>query len=259
MMKTKLLVIFAFLMLVAGIVLGYIGITRYSEEQQAGKFYDELKTDLAIEPLTTLPPVQEEEPVNPIDFDALTAEYPDVYAWIRIPGTNVDYPIVQREGDNSYYLTHTIDGQTKKEGSIFTEDYNTKTFDDPNTIIYGHDMRNGSMFKTLHKYRDKQFLLENPDVYIYQENRMLQYKIFAAYITDSRHLMLTYDFNDENIFRDYVKNVLTKSNINSNIDVSVDVNTDNKIITLSTCNGNNTQRYLVQAVLVSTVEYGKDE
>ncbi len=258
-MKTKLLVFLAFLMLVAGIILGYIGVTRYTAEQNAGKFYDELKTDLAIEPLATLPPTQEAQPVNPIDFDALTLEYPDVYAWIRIPGTNVDYPIVQREGDNNYYLTHTIDGQKKKEGAIFTEDYNTKTFDDPNTIIYGHDMRNGSMFKTLHKYRDKQFLLENSDIYIYQKDRVLQYKIFAAYISDSRHLMLHFDFTDENIFRDYLKNVLTKTNISSNINTDVAVDVGDKIITLSTCNGNNAQRYLVQAVLVSTVEYGKDE
>lgn len=258
-MKSKLLVIFACVMLACGLIFGIIGVTRYTAEQNAGKVYDELKTDLEIAPLTTAPPLQEEQPVNPIDFEALTAEYPDAYAWIRIPGTKVDYPIVQHPDDNAYYLTHAIDGQKKREGAIYTENYNSKTFDDPNTIIYGHDMRNGSMFKTLHKYKDKQFLLENSDLYIYQENRVLQYKIFAAYISDDKHLMLTYDFTDENIFRDYLKNVLTKTNMSSNIYTDVDVNVDDKIITLSTCNGNNAQRYLVQAVLVSTVEYGKDE
>ena len=255
-MKTKLLVFLAIFLLAAGIVFGYIGITRYTAEQNAGKLYDELRTDLVIEPPTDLPLVQEEQPLqNPIDFDALTAEYPDAYAWIYIPGTNVDYPIVQHESDNSYYLTHTIDGQKKKEGAIYTENYNTKTFEDPNTIIYGHDMRNGSMFKTLHKFKDKQFFLENQDLYIYQSDRILQYKIFAAYISDNRHLMLTFDFSDENIFRNYLKNILTKTNISSNIDISVGVDENDKIITLSTCNGNNAQRYLVQAVLVSTVEH----
>jgi sortase B len=166
----------------------------------------------------------------------------------------VDYPIVQREGDNGYYLNHTIDGKKKTEGSIYTEDYNSKDFGDANTVIYGHNMKNGSMFKTLHKYKDKQFLLDNSEIYIYQKDRVLKYKIFAAYIYDNRHLMLSFDFEDENIFRNYLNNVLTKRDMSSNINTNVDVTVSDKIITLSTCNNNDAQRYLVQAVLLSIQE-----
>ena len=86
---------------------------------------------------------------------------PDVYAWISIPGTAIDYPVLQRENDNTYYLDHTIDHEEKTEGAIFTENYNNTDFEDPNTVIYGHDMRNGSMFKGLLDYRDKTFFDQN--------------------------------------------------------------------------------------------------
>ena len=121
-------------------------------------------------------------------------------------------------------------------------------------MIYGHNMKNGSMFKTLHKYKDKQFLLDNSEIYIYQKDRVLKYKIFAAYIYDSRHLMLSFDFEDKNIFQNYLDNVLTKRNMSSNIDTTVEVTASDKIITLSTCNNNDAQRYLVQAVLLSIQE-----
>lgn len=253
-MKKKILVVFGFILVIAGVVLGGVGLKNYLAEKNAGKLYEELKVDMDIEPIVKLPSVGEERMENPIDFDSLTAQYPDVYAWIRIPGTKVDYPIVQREGDNGYYLNHTIDGKKKTEGSIYTEDYNSKDFEDANTVIYGHNMKNGSMFKTLHKYKDKQFLLDNSEIYIYQKDKVLKYKIFAAYIYDNRHLMLSFDFEDENIFRNYLNNVLTKRDISSNINTNVDVTADDRIITLSTCNNNEKQRYLVQAVLLTIQE-----
>ena len=220
-MKKKILIAVGLILVLAGVVIGGIGLRNYTAEKNAGKLYEDLKVDMNIEPIVKLPTADAEQMDNPIDFDTLTAQYPDIYAWIRIPGTKVDYPIVQREGDNGYYLNHTIDGRKRTEGSIYTEDYNSKDFEDANTVIYGHNMKNGSMFKTLHKYKDKQFLLDNSEIYIYQKDRVLKYKIFAAYIYDNRHLMLSFDFEDENIFRNYLKthcNVLhTLYNINIRI------------------------------------------
>lgn len=253
-MKKKILVAVGIVLLVSGMILGGIGLRNYLAEKNAGEIYDDLKVQMDIEPLIQLPNVETEQIENPIDFDSLTAEYPDIYAWIRIPGTKVDYPIVQREGDNDYYLNHTIDGKKKAEGSIYTEDYNSKDFEDPVTIIYGHNMRNGSMFKTLHKYKDKQFLLDNSELFIYQKDRVLKYKIFAAYVSDNKHLLFKYDFEDENIFDNYLNNVLTKRDMSSNINTNVDVTASDKIITLCTCNNNDAQRYLVQAVLLSIQE-----
>lgn len=253
-MKKKILMIFGFVIIIVALIIGCIGLYRVLSEQNAGKTYEDLKVEFDIEPLIDLPQIETEEVEIPVDFESLTAQYPDIYAWIQIPGTAIDYPIVQHPSDNSYYLNHTVDGRKRVEGAIFTEDYNSKDFDDPNTVIYGHNMKNGSMFKSLHKYKDKGFFSENSEIYIYQEGRVLKYKIFAAYVYDSRHLMLSFDFDDINIYRSYLNFVLTKKDMSSNIDTRVEVSPEDKIITLSTCNNNENQRYLVQAVLLSIQE-----
>ncbi len=256
-MKKKILIIIGIIIILIGLIIGAIGLKKYLAEENAGKQYEELKEEVKTE---TEPPVQEEveeeeEPlVIPIDFATLTSQYPDVYAWIQIPGTTIDYPIVQREGDNSYYLYHTIDGVRKTEGSIYTEDYNSKDFTDPNTVIYGHNMKNGTMFKQLHKFRDRQFFNENREIIIYQPDRILYYKIFAAYVYDNRHILLNFDFDDINVYRAYLNSVFEKKGMYGNIDGDVLVTAEDKIITLSTCTGDDSKRYLVQAVLLSIKE-----
>ena len=115
-------------------------------------------------------------------------------------------------------------------------------------------MKNGSMFKGLHKYKDRKYFKEHSEVFIYQPDRVLRYKIFAAYIYDNRHLMLSFDFKDENIYRSYLNSVLTNKGMSGNIDTTVDISTEDRIITLCTCNNNVKQRYLVQAVLLSVQE-----
>lgn len=251
-MRRKIWTTLGVIIILFGLGFGGYGLSKYLGEQNAGKMYEDLKMDVSID--TSLPTLEMEEIENPIDFESLTKQYPDVYAWIRIPGTRVDYPIVQREGDNSYYVNHTIDGRQRVEGAIFTEDYNSKDFKDPNTVIYGHNMKNGSMFKGLHKYKDRKYFKEHSEVFIYQPDRVLRYKIFAAYIYDNRHLMLSFDFKDENIYRSYLNSVLTNKGMSGNIDTTVDISTEDRIITLCTCNNNVKQRYLVQAVLLSIQE-----
>lgn len=253
-MKKKILIVIGIVLIIAGLIFGGIGLYKYLQEENAGESYEDLKVEFDIEPLIEVPQLETSEVDIPIDFESLTAQYPDVYAWITIPGTKIDYPIVQHPSDNGYYLNHTVDGRKRVEGAIFTEDYNSKDFQDPNTVIYGHNMKNGSMFKGLHKYKDKQYLSEHDEIIIYQEGRILRYKIFAAYVYDSRHLMLSFDFEDKNIFEYYLNSVLTKKDMSSNIDTTVDVTTEDRIITLSTCNNNDAQRYLVQAVLLSIQE-----
>lgn len=250
-MKKKILMIIGFSIIIAALVIGGIGLYKVLAEHNAGKSYENIKVEFDIDPLIDVTQLESEEIENPIDFASLTAQYPDIYAWIQIPGTKVNYPIVQHPNDNSYYLNHTVEGRKKVEGAIFTENYNSKDFEDPNTVIYGHNMKNGSMFKGLHKYKDKEFFSNHSEIFIYQDGKVLRYKIFAAYVYDSRHLMLSFDFDDINIYRTYLNFVLTKKDMSSNIDTTVGVTPEDKIITLSTCNNNDSQRYLVQAVLLS--------
>lgn len=192
-----------------------------------------------------------EDAMNPIDFDKLQEYNEELYAWIHIPNTKIDYPVAQHDGDNEYYLKHNMYGEPEFAGTIYTEQYNNKDFSDPNTILYGHNMRNGSMFQNLHLFRDAEFFEENQYVYVYTPSHKLTYHIFAAYEYDDRHLMKSFDFSDEKVFATYLEDVFHVRSMNANIRQEESVTKDDKIITLSTCVGGNTSaRYLVQAVLV---------
>lgn len=208
-------------------------------------------------PAPTPEPTPTPEPVKiPVDFAALQAENPHIYAWIQIPDTNVNYPILQHPEDNSYYLERNIDGSVGYPGCIYTELYNTKDFNDANTVIYGHNMKNGTMFQNLHKFENLEFFNAHRTMYIFTPTQILEYRIFSAYTTDNRHLLLTYDFNDPAIFTNYVRELTGERNAlmqkgNWDMDLATNLNSANKIITLQTCTGKDATRLLVQAVLVN--------
>lgn len=188
----------------------------------------------------------------PVDFEELTKANPDIYAWINIPGTNVDYPILQSGEDKgrSYYLTHNVNNIKSSYGSIYTQNYNSKDFSDFNTLIYGHNMKNGTMFGSLKKYRNKEFFEENEYINVYMPGRILKYKIFAAYTFDDRHILMSFNFDDETERKLYLDTINSVRNVNANFSEDVKVTTDDKIITLSTCTSKDDERFLVQGVLV---------
>ena len=110
-------------------------------------------------------------PEKNLDWASLYAENKDIYAWIYIPGTQVDYPVLQSTSDDTYYLNHNIDGSYGKPGCIYTEKINSKDFTNYNTVLYGHNMKNGEMFGCLHDYEDKTFFDENPYVLYTQRKK----------------------------------------------------------------------------------------
>jgi len=186
----------------------------------------------------------------PIDFKELKQANPDIYAWITIDGTEIDYPIVQSADSNEYYLDHAVDGSKSSAGAIFTEDYNTKDFSDFNTIVYGHNMHNNTAFGSLKDFRNEDFFTAHDKITVYTENDIYTYKIFAAYTFDDRHLLLDFDYNSDKAKREYIDSIFGMRNMSSIIDDSVNVDTDDKILTLSTCSGND--RFLVQGVLTES-------
>ena len=176
-MKKKYILISIVCILAAAVCAG-VGVYRYLQQERAGEEYEAIREEVKTEEPAEEP---ESAPVTiPIDFASLQAQNPDVYAWITVPGTNIDYPILQSDGYNSYYLDHTLNGESSPEGSIFTENYNSKDFEDPNTVIYGHNMKNGSMFQNLHNYQDRDFFDNNRDVIIYTPDAIRHYKIFIS-------------------------------------------------------------------------------
>lgn len=185
-----------------------------------------------------------------IDFDRLQEINPEIYAWIEIPDTQIDYPVAQSEEDDEFYLKHNIYKEPEFAGCIYTEQINSKDFSDPMTVMYGHNMRNGSMFQNLHLFEDAGFFEENRYVYVYTPDRKLTYEIFAAYEYNDNHLLNSFDFSDEEVFGQYLEDVLGGISMSQHTRKDVQVTTKDRILTLSTCMGGQTEsRYLVQAVL----------
>lgn len=191
-------------------------------------------------------------PSKNIDWDKLEGENKDIYAWIYIPNTNVDYPVLQSSKDTNYYLTHNIDNSEGHPGCIYSQNINSKDFLDPNTVLYGHNMRDGSMFNTLHNFESGEFFENNQYIYIYTRNKNYVYKIFAAYTFSDADILTSFDFNTPECFQQYLDGILSIRDMSSHIRKDMTITSDNHILTLSTCtNGTPHNRYLVQGVLIN--------
>lgn len=276
-MKKKIRTILSIILLVLAALCAAVGIRGYLKEQNAGKTYAELRdvvsadsgTDSAdTSSLTTDTNSVSEGPAvsgssqttgedsksntSDIDFVELQKKAPDAYAWIRIPDTRIDYPICQSETDNEYYLSHTAQKEDRFEGAIFTENYNSKDFTDPVTVIYGHNMKNGSMFADLHRFSDKDFFDKHPTFTIETADGSLNCRVFAAYTADNRHLLKNYDFSNREIYASYLKSIFQIKDMSANIDDTVNVTPDDRIVVLSTCTGDHSTRFLVQAKITAS-------
>lgn len=185
-----------------------------------------------------------------VDFKSLQRINKDIYAWIRIPGTVIDYPILNRPGDNGYYLKRNYYGYAASRGSIYTEDYNSRDFDDPVTLIYGHNMRDGSMFGSIQQtYTRRSFMDSHKEIQIIMPDKTYTYEIFAAVPYSNIHLMYYYDYTSPIVFDQVMADILSVRAVNAVIDKNVQVTSDDHVIILSTClTGNDNKRYLLLAV-----------
>lgn len=251
--KTGLIAIFVVVvLLIAGSGIGFFihssNLKKEAAAAEKAKKADPEETQEQYKKLKEQVAVDADDPMfRKIDFAAAQAVNPDVYAWIWIPGTDIDYPILQSETeDDAYYLNHTIEKKEGLPGTIYTEKYNTKGFVDPVTVVYGHNMKNGSMFAGLHKYEDRAFFDSNPYVYIYLPDKALKYRIFAAVTFDDRYLLGTYNFSTPRDFEEYLDEL--RGSINGNVNIDVPVSQETGILTLSTCIADSpNERLLVNA------------
>lgn len=217
--------------------------------------YNQNRAEQEYDTITTKPEAEYEDlAYNPVDFETLIAGNDEVYAWIKIDDTKVDYPIAQHNGDDeAFYLTHSaVDQSYLKSGAIYTEKCNKKDFSDPVTLVYGHNNFGDSMFTTLHKFEDKDFFDRHEFVYIYTPTRKLTYKVVSAFQYDDRHIMASNDFSDKENLLAFQKMMLNPAgnikNVRENLE---EINENSKIMVLSTCvTGDKESRYLVCCVLI---------
>ena len=194
-------------------------------------------------------PVPEKE----IDFEELReSTNSDIYAWIYIPDTKIDYPVLQHPTDNLYYLNHNLDGSSGYQGCLFIDEHCRIRPRSTNLLIHGHNMKNGSMFAGLHRYSDSEYLAEHPYVYVYTEEGMKVYRIFAVHEYSNEHLLYGHNYYDADEMQDYLDEIQDSRSMANVGDMENAVDTDSHILTLSTCISNKpNNRFLVQGVLLN--------
>ncbi len=216
-------------------------------EEVVGADYDERQGDAV-----TLPDGLDYTNHN-IDFDKLKEYNNEIIGWIYVPNTQVDYPIARHENDADldYYLYHDMYQEPAYAGCIYVDYANSGDFTDNNTVLYGHNMANDTMFGSLHDFEDETFFNENEYFYIYTPDASYKYHIFAAYQTDNTKLTSAYDFSDEQVYAKYLEDIWNIRTMRCNLREDVELSVSDKIVTLSTCVGSAPDnRYLVQGVLV---------
>lgn len=191
---------------------------------------------------------EDEKEVFTVDFQKLLEMNPDVVGWIRFDEpSEINYPVVQGR-DNEEYLKRTFEANTNKLGTLFVDVNNPGDFSGRNTFIYGHNMKNGSMFARLLKYKDDSFYKEHPYFYIYTpDGKVRTYEIFSAGVVKDTSDSYIMDYPDDAAFQKYIDYVKQQSAYPTDVEVT----TDSKIVSLSTCtNVRDDERFLVHGVLI---------
>ena len=259
MKKSKIWLLRILLMIAVGVFLFAAGklFQIYLEYQRGADTYEELQEYVQKpqdsdekEPDKDDQPEEPESPYLQVDFEGLKAENPDVVAWIQIPALDISYPVVQGT-DNYYYLHHMFNGESNTSGSIFIDYHNNPHFTDSNTIMYGHNMKDKSMFGTLDRYQDPRLYQQYPYFYIYIPGYVLEYQIISCYAGRISGIGYTYRFSEPADFQEFLDGILSYAEY----DTRVEVTTEDQIVTLSTCvNSNRNYRYLIHGKLAKKME-----
>jgi len=165
-----------------------------------------------------------------IDFSSLQQINPDVVGWIYIENTEINYPVVQTD-NNTYYLKHLFNKDYNKLGSIFLDSRNTPDFSDKNSIIYGHNMKDGAMFYDLTNYKNQSYYKSHPKALLMTPNKNYELELFAGYVADTNDKAWQIDFSSDEDFRNWLDEIIKISTFESNVVPSV----NDKIVTFSTC------------------------
>ena len=201
------------------------------------------------EPISTAEPdplPEEMSYLNDIDLAALQAENGDIFGWIEIPDTTVSYPLLHGE-DNDFYLRRNWKKEDSTGGSIFLETTNSPDMDSFHSILYGHRMRDGSMFGVLKYYTGQEFADAHPSIWIVLEDEMRRYDVFSVRETPIDGLTYRLDLEEKSIQDVFLEDCLDCSAIGT----SIEPRPDGHVLTLSTCTGNGHDKRLVVHSILS--------
>lgn len=259
-----ILIILFIIFLITLIYSSSIIIKWFIDDKNVDKITQTIKDDTIITEVTepeeekveevNPPPVVESDywkyikmPLIEVDFNNLLAKNNETVGWIKVEGTSINYPVVQAK-DNDYYLSHAYDKSKNAAGWIFADYRNNMKDFDRNTIIYGHGRLNTTMFGSLKNIMNSNWY-KNSNNYIVKfstpyENTLWQ--VFAVYKIPSETYYLKTKFSTDESYTEFLTTLKKRSVYNFN----VELNSNDKIITLSTCSNDNKSRIVMHAKLI---------
>ena len=180
-----------------------------------------------------------------IDFKALKEKNNDTVGWLKVNGTNIEYVVV-KGNDNDYYLNHNFEKQNNSAGWIFADYKNKVGYTDYNIVIYGHNMKNDSMFGTLKNTLKKEWYNneKNRHIVLVTENGTFKYEVFSVYEEKASDYPIQTEFSSDNEYLKFLNTIKDKSIKDFNVELSV----EKGIITLSTCGNDNKNRVILHAI-----------
>lgn len=190
--------------------------------------------------------INEEDKEYKVDFKSLKEQNSDTVCYLKVNGTKIDYVVVKGE-DNSYYLNHNFNKEYNSAGWIFM-DYHNNLVDDRNIVIYGHNMRDGSMFGSLDSTLKKEWQEDknNQKIMLIKEDGTYYYQVFSTYTIEPEEYYIKTDFSSSDNFYSFIKELKSRSNY----DYNVEVNENDKILTLSSCTNSGKNRVVLHAKLI---------
>ena len=234
-LNTILILLFIILLFYSGtkIVIWYVN------NQNNKKITEEISQFVTVDETKT-----ENEEKYVIDFEKLKEKNSDIVAWLKVNGTNIETTVVKTT-DNDYYLTHNFNKEYNSAGWIFADYKNKVDGTDKNLVIYGHNMRDDSMFGSLKWVINEDWYNNEDNKYItlITENETQVYEVFSVYQIEKEDYYIQTNFNTEKEFNTVAQTIKKRSKK----DFNVDVNENDNILTLSTCANNNKYRVVLHA------------
>lgn len=244
-MRNRIIKVTAYLLIIIGVVcIGYDIFCNFKDVDDNQKYIDSVIIQ-SNDKQTKNNTQNSDNSEFILDWTKIKNQNPDVIAWICIPNTNINYPIL-KGATNDTYLRHNIYHNYSRSGCIFVSQNNKSPFLDFNTVIYGHNLGNGQMFSQLKNYKNQSFYKSHKYIYIYfPDDTVETYKIISFHVvTDGDLDVYNHETNNYADFKKYI----TKNNMLNNLFEYEDSEVQN-VITLSTCtNYSRSQRYVLHAV-----------
>lgn len=218
--------------------------TYIKEEKESKEISEDLAGILVVENKKEYEEKTEVTLNITVNFEELKKKNQNIVAWIYSENTPINYPIVQGK-DNQEYLYKLINGKSNKAGTLFIDYRNAKDLTDDNTIIYGHNMKNGTMFGTLDNYKKQSYYEEHKEMYLFTEEKSYKIELFAGYTLPANSKIYNVSAASNSI-EETIKTAKEKSTFKTNLEP----NKEEKIIILSTCTYDyDRARYIVMGVL----------